>query len=228
MTNVDLVYRLQATPDVERFVTEAIENPLILDGLFEVIRGTKSNIRYKSSKIIRKVSEQRPDRVYPYFDDVAQWLRNDNSFIKWDGILTLSNLAEVDSSHKFETMITEYLSLIDDPQMITAANAVGNSWKIVIATPQLENEITKKLLEVPEIVYLSHGSPSPECNRIVCGHVLACFDHYFGISKNQTAMIEFAKRHRNSSRKSLAKKANEFLIKHSSTHFPNPISEDKR
>lgn len=205
---------LKEAPDLEQLLTKAGNDPQFLDALFEIVRSEHSAVRYSCTKILRMLSERQPDKIYPYFDDVANWLRDSNSFVKWDGILTLANLASVDAQRRFASVYEEYFGLIRDSKMVTAANAAGNAWKIVQAVPEWESDITRRLLEVPQIVYLHHGEPSAECNRVMCGHVLDCFDHYFDLSKNQQAMICFARSQLNSSRKSVAKKAARFLKKH--------------
>ena len=113
-------------------------------------------------KVVRKISEQKAELIYPYFEEIVFWLRQPNSFIKWDGILCLSNLAAVDREDKFTAIYRDYFGLIRDPQMITAANVIGNAWKIVLARPEWELDITARLLEVPDITYLNDGEPSPE------------------------------------------------------------------
>lgn len=214
MDKKDLLQCLKEAPDLEQLLTKAGNDPQFLDALFEIVRSEHSAVRYSCTKILRMLSERQPDKIYPYFDDVANWLRDSNSFVKWDGILTLANLASVDAQRRFASVYEEYFGLIRDSKMVTAANAAGNAWKIVQAVPEWESEITRRLLEVPQIVYLHHGEPSAECNRVMCGHVLDCFDHYFDLSKNQQAMICFARSQLNSSRKSVAKKAARFLKKH--------------
>ncbi|HNZ09190.1 MAG TPA: hypothetical protein PLI88_07495 [Bacillota bacterium] len=210
-----LITRLKAKPDLNQFITEAIDNTTTLSSLFEIVLTETSSIKYVCTKIIRMVSEQKPELIYPYFEDISKWLHHKNSFIKWDGILTLSNLLAVDYEDKFGVIYQDYFALIQDPQMITAANAIGNAWRIVLAKPELESYITRRLLEVPKIIYMNKGEPSPECNCIVCGQVLECFEHYFDFSKNQTAMINFAKGQLGSRRKAVAKNAEEFLRRHS-------------
>lgn len=214
MDKKDLLQCLKEAPDLEQLLTKAGNDPQFLDALFEIVRSEHSAVRYSCTKILRMLSERQPDKIYPYFDDVANWLRDSNSFVKWDGILTLANLASVDAQRRFASVYEEYFGLIRDSKMVTAANAAGNAWKIVQAVPEWESDITRRLLEVPQIVYLHHGEPSAECNRVMCGHVLDCFDHYFDLSKNQQAMICFARSQLNSSRKSVAKKAARFLKKH--------------
>lgn len=207
--------RLKSKPDLKLIVSEAIENAAILHSLFELVLTETSSIKYVCTKIIRLVSEQKPELIYPYFDEIIKWLHQENSFIKWDGILTLSNLSAVDYEDKFDAIYSDYFSLIRDPQMITAANVIGNAWKIILAKPKLESDITRRLLEVPNIVYMNKGDPSPECNSIVSGQVLECFEHYFQYSGNQAAMVSFAEGLLGCSRKSVAGKAAEFLRGHS-------------
>ena len=209
-----LVNYLKAKPDLNLFLNNVIEDKTILDSLFDIVATETSSIKYVCTKIIRMVSEKEPELIYPYFEILAKWIHHKNSFIKWDGIIILSNISAVDDENKFKDIYQDYFALIQDPQMITASNVVGNAWKIVLAKPELENDITKRLLKVPNTVYLRKGNPSPECNYIVCGQVLECFDHYFNSSENQSEMINFAKEQLNSKRKSVVKIAEKFLKQH--------------
>lgn len=209
-----LISRLKTKPDLGQIVSEVIENPPMLKSFIEIVQTETSSVKFACTKAIRLVSEQRPEMVYPYFEDIAIWLHHDNSFIKWDAILILSNLASVDFDNRFEAIYEDYFALIHDPQMITAANVAGNAWKIVLAKPELENDITRRLLEVLQVVYMNKGEPSPECNCIVCGQVLECFEHYFEQSSNQALMIKFAQEQFGSNRKTVAKTAEKFLRRH--------------
>lgn len=214
MDKEDLLLRLKETPTLDWLLTEAGNDPKLVNTLFEIVRSEHSALRYSCTKTLRILSEQQPYKIYPYFSDVVNWLQNSNSFVKWDGILILANLAAADTRHRFASIYEAYFGLIRDSKMVTAANVVGNAWKIVQAVPEWESNITQRLLEVPQIVYLHRGELSAECNRVMCGHVLDCFDHYFDLSNNQQAMLCFAHSQLNSSRKSVAKKASQFLKKH--------------
>lgn len=215
MDKESLVNHLKAKPDPDLLVAEVIGNTAILPVLFEIVSTETSGIKYTCSKIIRRVSEEKPELIYPYFAEIASWLHQENSFIKWDGILALSNLVAIDREDTFGKIYQDYFALIRDPQMITASNVIGNAWKIVFARPEWEKDITGRLLEVPGITYLYKGEASPECNRIVCGHVLECFDRYFDRSESQAAMIRFAEGQLGNSRKAVAKRAEKFLNSHS-------------
>lgn len=211
-----LINRLKTKPDLNLLIDEAIEDTTVLNSLIEIVLTETSSIKYVCTKIIRIVSEQKPELIYPYFEDISKWLHHKNSFIKWDGIRILSNLSAVDYENKFGAIYQDYFALIQDPQMLTAANVIGNAWEIILAKPELESDITRRLLEVPKIIYMNKGEPSPECNCIACGQVLECFEHYFDFSGNQAAMINFAEGQLGSRRKAVAKKAEKFLRRHSS------------
>lgn len=213
MDRNDLLARLKEAPNLGWLLAEAGNDPKLLTALLEIVRSERSAVRYGCTKVLRILSEQQPDIIYPYFDNVASWLQDSNSFVKWDAILILANLAAVDTLNRFDGIYEEYFGLIRNSKMVTAANVAGNAWKIVQAVPAWESDITQRLLEVPQIVYLHHGEPSPECNRVMCGHVLDCFNHYFDLSHNQEAMLRFAHTQLNSPRKSVAKKAAQFLKK---------------
>ena len=212
-----LLQHLKTKPDLHQLALEAGNDSSLLAALFEVVRSERSPLRYSCTKTIRFLSEQQPEKVYPYFLDTASWLQDTNSFVKWDGILTLANLAAVDTEHRFESFYEMYFGLLRDTQMVTAASVAGNAWKIVQARPDWESDITARLLEVPQIVYLHHGKPSPECNRVMCGHILDCFDQYFAQSHSQAAILRFAQSQLDSPRKSVAKAAARFLKRHKNT-----------
>lgn len=214
MDKMTLINRLKSKPDLPLLVREAQTDADLLGSLLEIAATDKSSAKFVCTKVIRLLSEEDPVGVYPYFERIAGWLKHSNSFVIWDAILILSNLASVDHANRFEEIFDDYFGLIRAPQMITAGNVVGSAWKVVLAKPELEAEITRRLLEVPHIIYIHRGEPSPECNRILCGKVMECFERYFGHSGSQRLMIDFAEKQLGSSRKAVAKTAERFLKSH--------------
>lgn len=192
---------------------EITRNPQLIGNILAIIRTEKGSIKYTGTKLIRLVSQTNPIIIYPYFDDIFALIYNINSFIKWDAITIISNLITVDNQSKFDLLFNQYFNLLHDKQMITAANVVVNAWKIVRANPKYEFEITSRLLMIPNNQYYSDGVISPECNKILCGHVIDCFSKYFELSALQNKIIDFANMQRESPRKSVAKKASTFLNK---------------
>lgn len=209
-----LITRLKEKPDIDAFVSEVINKPEMIEALIRIAATDKSSIKFSCTKTIRLVSEQRPDMVYSYFDDIVAMTHNTNSFIKWDGILIISNLIRADSECRFDMIFEDYFGMLKDPQMVTAATVVGNAWKIVSARPDLEPEITRRLLAIPDITYFYKGEPSEECSRVICGHAIDCFEKYFSMSGSQKEILEFVQKQLKSTRGTVVKKAEKFLKKH--------------
>lgn len=201
---------LKGGRSVEEIVPIIVNDNLYAE-IIDVVNTEKSAIKYACTKILRNLSENSPQLIYPFYFEIAAWINHANTFIKWDAIYILSNLASVDTENHFEKIKNDYLDLIKLSQMVTAATVVGNCWKFVVSNPELDSEITNRLLEVPSITYLHKNEVSPECNKIVCGKVIESFYNYFDLSENQNRMIIFAQNQLNSTRKSVVKVANKFL-----------------
>jgi hypothetical protein len=210
----EFVEFLKGKPDIESFVEEVIGNPELIPKLLHIIKTEKGSVKFYCEKAVRFVSERRPELVYPYFDEVAAFLDSENSFIKWGGIVTLSNLIAADDEGRFKRLSKKYFSLLHSDVMVTAANVAGNAYKFVEKDPGYEKIITKEMLKVPGDTYLYKGEESPECKRIMMGDIIDYFDKVYEITKNKKEMIEIAESQVDCSRKKVAKTARDFLKKH--------------
>ena len=209
-----LLEKIQGKPDLEAFVREVLKQPEYIPVLFALIKNDPGSAKFYCEKVIRIVSERHPELVYPYFEEVAALIGSPNSFIKWGAIITLSNLAAVDTENKFASVYEKYFGLIAADAMVTAANVIGNAWKTILNKPEYEQDITKRLLRIPQNTYLYKGEPSPECRNILCGHTIDCFDKYFELAHDKNGILAFASAQTHNPRKQVAKKAAAFLKKH--------------
>ena len=209
-----LLEKIQGKPGLEAFVREVLQQPEYIPVLFAIIKNDPGSAKFYCEKVIRIVSERKPECVYPYFGEVVALIESPNSFIKWGAIITLSNLAAVDTETKFASVYEKYFDLIDADAMVTAANVVGNAWKIILSKPEYEQDITWRLMRIPENTYLHKGEPSPECRNILCGHAIDCFDKYFEVAHDKNGILAFASAQMHNPRKQVAKKAAAFLKKH--------------
>ncbi len=209
-----LADRLSKTPNLGGVIQDEMSDPDKIPLLLEIMRTDQSPVKYTAEKVLRMISELNPALVYPYFDDIAVMLYSDNSFLKWGAIITLSNLIAIDTEKKFDKIYEKYFSFIQSDSMISAGNVIKNAWKFVLANPDAEGDITRRLLATSDHVYLNKGKPSTECSKIIAGGVIDCFDEYFFLSANKEEMIAFAASQRNNTRKAVAKKAAAFMKKH--------------
>ncbi|MDD3027841.1 MAG: hypothetical protein PHI41_07345 [Erysipelotrichaceae bacterium] len=205
---------LKAKTPVDALVKEAISNPGLIEQYLKIIDNAKGGIKFGAEKVIRLVSESRPELVYPFFQEIAGLIDSENSFIKWGGIITLSNLAGVDELELFPGIFERYFDLLNDRKMVTAANVAGNAWKIAKSYPELEPEITRRLIRAVDNVYYYKEEPSPECNNVLRGHIIDCFDRYFEESRSKDKIIEFVRNQLANSRKKVVLKAESFFKRH--------------
>lgn len=209
-----LLEKIQGKPDLEAFISEVLRQPKYIPELFAIIKTDPGRAKFYCDKVIHIVSERKPECIYPYFGEVAALFESPNSFIKWGAINTLANLAAVDTENKFAGVYEKYFSLIAADAMVTAANVIGNAWKIILNKPEYEQYITRRLLRIPQKTYLYKGEPSPECRNILCGHAIDCFDKYFELAHDKNGILAFASAQTHNPRKQVAKKAAAFLKKH--------------
>lgn len=80
-----------------------------------------------------------------------------------------------------------------------------------MAKPNFADRITCEILKCENTAYESHGSTSPECGYVVCGHAVAAFTKFFMVIKDKVPVAEFIKRQLQSPRQPTAQKAEEFF-----------------
>ena len=200
--------------DIAGIVDQVIKKPELIDELIEALKVETRAVKFSYEKVLRLVSERRPELIYPYFDVFVGLLDSDNSFLKWGAIMTVANLTAVDTENRFEAIFAKYYAPIPGPTMITAANIIGSSAKIARAKPELIERITREILKVEKGKYKNKGALSPECRNVAIGHAIDTFDQFFDQIDDKSAVVAFVKRQLKNARKSVVKKAERFLRKH--------------
>ena len=181
--------KIKEKTTTDEFVDMVSSNHTMIPVLFEIIHLDKGTQKFYCEKIIRKLSELSPELIYPYFNDVVQMVESENKFVKWGGIITLTNLLSEDHEGRFRQVFDSFYNLIDSEVMVTAVNIINNTWKIVEYYPDLETQITDKLLSIESNAYMHKGKISSECKNIVLGAVINCFGTYYAISDRKLEII---------------------------------------
>ena len=181
--------------------------PIVLKG----ISSSKAAIRYGCAKVIMDLSEEQPERLYPYMDFFIDLLDSKYRILIWNAMAIVANLTKVDKDKKFDAIFDKYYSFINDEYMVTVANVVGHSGKIALAKPHLIEKITDELLKVENISIKPHLTE--ECKRVIAENAIKSFNIFFDKIKQKENVSSFVRSHLNSSRKTLRKAAKEFLDK---------------
>ena len=181
--------------------------PILLEG----IRSSKAAVRYGCAKALMDLSEENPEKLYPYMASFVDLLDSKYRILVWNALAIIASLTEVDVDKKFDAVFAKYYSFICDEYMVTVANVVGNSAKIALAKPYLIPKITDELLKVEDISITPHLTE--ECRRVITQKAIESMDSFFEEIEDKERVISFVKRHRNSSRETLRKVAENFLKK---------------
>jgi hypothetical protein len=201
--------------DISALADQIMKDSASIPILIDALKIEKSSKKFAYEKVLRLISAKQPALIYPYFDFFCSLLDHENSFLKWGAIMTVANLTAADTQKKFEAVFQKYFAPIKGPTMIAAANIIGSSVTIVRSKPALSGEITREILKVEKAKFLMKGSPSPECRNVAIGHAIDAFDKLCNQIGDRTAVINFVKRQLKNTRKPVARKAEQFIRKHS-------------
>lgn len=199
---------------VRTLAGELKEQPESALTFLERIRENKGTEKYALEKALRLVSEENPNLLLPYLEDIADLTGHPNHFIAWGAIRTLGSLMAAGGIDKCRECLPRFTELLKDEEMITAANAVAACPGLVQAHPELEPEISELLLGLEGRSYRLKGQASPECGRVMLGHLLEAFEGYFDWISEPGKVLEFAERCLGCSRKAVVRKAAAFLKSH--------------
>lgn len=177
--------------------------------LIEGMKSKPGRVKFGCQKVLQKISEKRPERVYPHFREIAEFLEGENKILRWGAINILANLATVDSENHFDAQFDRFYRSIPGPDMITAANVIGVSAKIARAHPELTARIITQILKVEKAVY-----KTPECRKVAIGHALDAFEALYDRIEDKQAVLAFAQRQLRNTRRTVAVRARKFLARH--------------
>ena len=170
----------------------------------EGILSKKDEIRSKSFKILLHVSEEQPKVLYPKWDYLADLLDSDNHYQRNISINLLANLAKIDTKNKFEKVFDKYFSNINGDRTMVAGQAALNSGKIAKAKPNLQTQITNRLLNIEK----THQGKQIE---LIKAYVIEAFNEYFEESLDKKKIVNFVKAQLMSKSPKTKKVAKEFL-----------------
>ena len=212
MTDSDLFARIgEKGADPDKIAERAIEQPALIPILIAGLDASQARTKYGCEKVLRKISEKNPALLYPHFDVFADLLEASNSFLKWGAIMTIANLAGVDSQRKIDELFSRYCAPIKGPAMITAANVIGSLPRIASVRPELAERIAVEILRVETASYELRGCASPECRNVAIAHALSALGVMFESLKKKRPVLDFVRRQLDNPRAGVRKAAAAFL-----------------
>ncbi len=195
--------------DKETIAEQVIKNPKLLPEILEDQQAKPARIKYGCAKVIRIISERKPKMLYPYTGEFISKLDAENNIEKWQAIAVIGNLAVVDSKDRIDKILTRFLTPIQGPELITAANTIAAAAVMALAKPKLTTKIVNQILKVENSEYQNR-----ECNNIAIGHTIVALDKIFNGISRKKQVIEFVEQQLENPRAATRKKAEKFLRKY--------------
>jgi hypothetical protein len=183
----------------------ALKDEKVLQELLDGVLSKSDKIRQNSFQALNVLSEKHPERLYGKWDFFAAMIFTGNAFHKYIAIYIIANLTKADTENKFEKLFDTYYGLLGDKSVIPPAHVALNSGKIALAKPELQTEITNRLLAIDSTVQ--------KHKDLVKASAIEAFDAYFEQSEDKTRILEFAKAQLNCESPKTRKKAKEFIKK---------------
>ncbi len=170
-----------------------------------------ASVRYGCASVLMDLSAKHPEKLYPHFEFFVSLLSNKRRILVWNGMAAIANLCRADADRKFDAIFEKYYGFIGDEYMVTVANVVGNSPRIVQAKPYLASRITKELLKVEKISTTPHLTD--ECKRVIAEKTVEAFSSFFSLlgGSDMIKVLAFVKAQADSPRASLRKTVECFL-----------------
>ncbi len=208
----EILLKLAKKQITKEELTDKIESDFTL--LPSVIAGassSKASIRYGCASVLVNLSAKYPEKLYSHFGFFVSLLSSNHRILVWNGLAAIANLCVADSEKKFDAIFRKYYGFLGDEYMVTVANVVGNSPRIVHAKPYLASRITEQMLGVEKISTTPHLTE--ECKRVIAEKTVEAFCEFFDLLSNadRTRVLAFVKAQADSPRASLRKEVQRFL-----------------
>jgi hypothetical protein len=185
-------------------MSKATINEKPIPELLESLKSKDETERYGSFEVLLRLSEEKPETLYPHWDFLAEMLDAKNAYWKLIAVRLLANLTRADSESKFDKIFDKYYNLLND-SVIIAGHITANSGKIARAKPKLQAEITNRLLNIDKT--------TQKHKDLIKAGAIESFSEYFAESKDKEKIIEFVRQQLNGESPKTRKIAKEFLSK---------------
>jgi len=193
--------------DIETVAEKALADRELLSEILDGLTSKEETLRYNCHKVLMHISETNGKSLYPKWDYFVELLSSENSYRKMSAIHLIANLTKVDTENRFEKIVDKYYGLLDDKSMIVAIYVAASSGGIVKAKPQLEREITNRLLDIDRTHHPEGRKP------LIKAGAIEAFDKYFPEAADKERIISFVKEQQNCDSPKTRKIGQNFLRK---------------
>lgn len=188
-----------------KLAQELLNDPMFLDEFINSIYKQKCSLRYKDFKALHLISINNPEVLYQYWDNFINFFYSGNDTLIFYAIHLFVNLVNVDVDKKFLKLYKDFFNLLKGP-VIPACHVALTAWKIVLVYPDLEPEITVKLLNTLNSLHRHR--------EIICASAIESFSNYFEKTDSKESIRKFVDNLKDNKSPKARKASRDFILKY--------------
>lgn len=194
-------------PDIDELGKICIDHNPFLDELIDNLKEKNETIRYNSVRILTRIAEEQPEKIYPYWNVLKEQLYSKNVIPLLSGIILISRLVRVDRNNYFRLIEDDYFNLFDHKNLIPVRYLLLDIWRVGKARPEYIPRIVEILFSIDGLTQEHKG--------LLKGDALLSFIELWDLIDQETRskVVEFAKGLLNSESPKTKKEARKFLQK---------------
>ncbi len=193
--------------DIRSLADRALRDEALLARILDGQWSKDEVLRYNSHKVLVVLSDEHGELLYPKWDLFVELLLSGHTYRVLSALVIIAYLTKVDRDNRFQGIFEDYYAILDGKTMIPAVYVANNSGIIARAKPELEPEITRRLLNI--------DSTHHEAGRkdLIKAGAIEAFDQYFDQAKDKQGIADFVRQQLSSSSPKARKAAKEFLAR---------------
>lgn len=171
--------------------------------LLNTIQTAKGKERYKAFLELLNLAGKSPNGVSPIWDDLVQMLDEEKTDTTYIPMQILGTLAEK-GDKRFIKIFEKYSALLSHKSVVIAPHAAKNLGLIAKSIPELEPQITEKLLNLDKLIKTANKG-------LVYAYAIEGLRAYYKSSKRKEEIIKLVEKQLKSTTPKAVKNAKEFL-----------------
>ena len=132
---------INKNPDLEEIMKMCLDHQPFLNELVDNLTEKKETIRYNSVKILTRIAEERPEKIYPFWNVLKEQLYSINIYHILTAIILISRIIVADKDNNFNYIEDDYFNMINHKNVIPARYLILNIWRIGKARPEFISKI---------------------------------------------------------------------------------------
>jgi len=193
--------------DVKAIAQEAIKDRVLLDELLEKLLAKNDTLRFNCFEGLLLIAQTEPQILYPHWDFFAELLESPNNYHRYMGVYLIANLTCVDQNNYFSKLLPRYFELLGHKSVMVAGHIAANAKTIIHFKPELEPDITRRLLRID-------ATKHPESRKeLIKSYIIETFDACWELSSLKPEIYDFVQSQTASSSPKTRKIVAAFLAK---------------